>query len=117
MIERFHDDAYQIRYGHSTPGAPLELVNLRVVAIGSLPGRIEGFHPAAFDDVEPQRRQVVFDGVAHDATIFQRDTLPLGFAFRGPAIVEEETATTAVPPGWQGRVDELGNLILTPVSE
>jgi N-methylhydantoinase A len=115
MIGRFHD-AYQVRYGHSTPGAPLELVNLRVVAVGSLPGRIEGFHPAASDGVEPQRRQVVFDGVAHDATIFQRHTLPLGFAFRGPAIVEEETATTAVPPGWQGRVDELGNLILTPMS-
>lgn len=115
MIERFHD-AYQVRYGHSTPGAPLELVNLRVVAVGSLPGRIEGFHPAASDGVEPHRRQVVFDGVAHGATIFQRGTLPLGFAFRGPAIVEEETATTAVPPGWQGRVDELGNLLLTPVS-
>ena len=50
MIERFHA-AYQIRYGHSTPGAPLELVNLRVVAVGSLPGRIEGFHPAASDDL------------------------------------------------------------------
>jgi N-methylhydantoinase A len=115
IIERFHD-VYQVRYGHSTPGAPLELVNLRVVAIGSLPGRIGGFQPAASDGVEPQRRQVVFDGVAHDAAIFERRTLPLGFAFKGPAIVEEETATTAVPPGWQGRVDELGNLILTPVS-
>jgi N-methylhydantoinase A len=115
IIERFHD-VYQVRYGHSTPGAPLELVNLRVVAIGSLPGRIEGFQPAASEGVEPQRRQVVFDGVAHDATIFERRTLPLGFAFKGPAIVEEETATTAVPPGWQGRVDELGNLILTRVS-
>ena len=115
MIERFHD-AYQIRYGHSTAGAPLELVNLRVVAVGSLPGRIAGFHPDASDDSKPQRRRVVFDGIAHDATIIQRDTLPLGFAFTGPAIIEEETATTAVPPAWQGRVDELGNLILTPAS-
>ena len=112
MIERFHD-AYQVRYGHSTPGAPLGFVNLRVVAVGSLPGRIEGFHPAASDTVMPQRRRVVFDGVAHNAAIFQRDTLPLGFEFTGPAIVEEETATTTVPPNWQGRVDQLGNLILT----
>jgi N-methylhydantoinase A len=66
--------------------------------------------------VEQGRRRVVFDGVAHDSTILQRGTLPLGFAFRGPAIVEEETATTAVPPGWQGRADQLGNLILTPVT-
>jgi N-methylhydantoinase A len=112
MTERFHE-AYQIRYGHSTPGAPLELVNLRVIAVGSLPGRVEGFQPAAAESVQPARRQVVFAGVAHDAAIFQRDCLPLGFAFTGPAIVEEETATTTVPPNWQGRVDHLGNLILT----
>jgi N-methylhydantoinase A len=112
MTERFHA-AYQIRYGHSTPGAPLELVNLRVIAVGSLPGRVEGFQPAAAENVRPAQRRVVFAGVAHDAAIFQRDTLPLGFAFTGPAIVEEETATTTVPPNWQGRVDQLGNLILT----
>jgi N-methylhydantoinase A len=112
MSKRFHD-AYQIRYGHSTPDAPLELVNLRVVAVGSLPGRIAGFHPATSRGVEPRRRPVVFADVTHDAAIFQRDTLPLGFTFSGPAIVEEETATTTVPPGWQGRVDDLGNLILT----
>jgi N-methylhydantoinase A len=112
MTERFHA-AYQIRYGHSTPGAPLELVNLRVIAVGSLPGRVEGFHPVAADTIVPRRRRVVFDGIAHDAAIFQRDTLPLGFEFTGPAIVEEETATTTVPPDWQGKVDQLGNLILT----
>jgi N-methylhydantoinase A len=115
MTEQFHA-AYHIRYGHSTPGAPLELVNLRVIAVGSLPGRIEGFHPAASGTTEQGRRRVVFDGVAHDATILQRGTLPLGLAFTGPAIVEEETATTTVPPGWQGRADQLGNLILTPVT-
>ena len=116
MIERFHA-AYHIRYGHSTPGAPLELVNLRVVAIGSLPGRIEGFQPAASE--RRWSRGAVESSLTASPTTrrsSQRGTLPLGFAFRGPAIVEEETATTAVPPGWQGRVDELGNLILTPVS-
>ena len=37
-------------------------------------------------------------------------------AFTGPAVIEEETATTVLPPGWQGRVDDLGNLVLTPAS-
>ena len=31
----------------------------------------------------------------------------------GPAIVDEQTATTVVPPGWTLRVDELGNLLVT----
>src|SRR3954466_11200056 len=77
MSERFHD-AYQIRYGHSTPGAPLELVNLRVIAVGSLPGRIAGFQPTTAAAAEPGRRRVVFAGIAHEATILQRDTLPIG---------------------------------------
>ena len=33
-----------------------------------------------------------------------------GAAIRGPAIVEEFGATTVVPPGWQGALDDLGNL-------
>jgi N-methylhydantoinase A len=116
MSEWFHA-AYQVRYGHSTPDAPLELVNLRVVAIGALAGRVEGFQPAAPDVAEAGRRRVIFAGVAHDAVIYPRHTLPLGFTCSGPAIVEEETATTVVPPGWQGTVDRLGNVILKPVAK
>jgi N-methylhydantoinase A/oxoprolinase/acetone carboxylase beta subunit len=31
----------------------------------------------------------------------------------GPHVIEEETATTVVPPGWTSRVDKLGNIIVT----
>jgi N-methylhydantoinase A len=30
----------------------------------------------------------------------------------GPAIVEQDDTTTLVTPGWRGRVDRLGNLVL-----
>jgi N-methylhydantoinase A/oxoprolinase/acetone carboxylase beta subunit len=39
--------------------------------------------------------------------------LPAGAAASGPLVIEEDTATTVVPPGWGARVDELGNLIVT----
>ena len=35
----------------------------------------------------------------------------------GPAIVDEQTATTVVPPGWTLRVGALGTLLLTNVGE
>ena len=35
----------------------------------------------------------------------------------GPAIVDEQTATTIVPPGWTLRVGALGTLLLTNVGE
>ena len=38
----FHD-AHRVRYGHSTPGAPVEFVNLRVAAMGRIAGAAPPF--------------------------------------------------------------------------
>jgi hypothetical protein len=38
-----------------------------------------------------------------------------GARIDGPAIVSEATGTTMIEPGWQGRIDALGNLILERV--
>jgi N-methylhydantoinase A len=35
----------------------------------------------------------------------------------GPAIIDEWTTTTIVPPRWQASGDSLGNLILTPAGK
>jgi N-methylhydantoinase A len=45
--------------------------------------------------------------------IYGRDDLPPGARFAGPAVVEQMDSNTLVPPGWQCRVDEYGNVILT----
>jgi len=50
------------------------------------------------------------------ATVYDRDALPEGFAFAGPAIVQQTDTTTLVEPGWSGVVDRAGNLILTSSS-
>ena len=47
-----------------------------------------------------------------DAKVFQRDALTAAAAIEGPAIIAEDTATTVIDPGWSGRVDERGFLIL-----
>ncbi|MFN8593186.1 MAG: hydantoinase/oxoprolinase family protein [Thermomicrobiales bacterium] len=108
---RFHG-LYETRYGHATLGAPIEIVNLRIAAVGLLPERRGGAWPDGGAH-EPATRLVRLDGVPHQAAILRRDRLPVGAFFSGPAIIEEETATTVLPPGWQGRIDELGNLVLT----
>ena len=35
-----------------------------------------------------------------------------GIVLRAPALVCEFSATTVVPPGWECRVDDWGNLVL-----
>ena len=58
-------------------------------------------------------RVIYLDGQsATSALVYERDGLAVGTTIEGPAIVEQFDATTIVPPGWSGRVDERRNLIL-----
>jgi N-methylhydantoinase A len=111
--ESFHD-AHRIRYGHSTPGAPVEFVNLRLAGFGRIAGETAPFR-APDEDADPVagRRRAVFDGEAVETLVLHRDRLGPGASFEGPAVVEEESATTVVPPGSTMTVDRHGNLLIT----
>jgi N-methylhydantoinase A len=56
---------------------------------------------------------VYFPGRGYlESRSYRRDSLHAGQTVRGPALVEEPTSTTVVPPGWRGHVDGYGNLVL-----
>ena len=111
IASAFHD-AYAAIYGHADRGAAVEVINLRVTAIGDtakprlsrIPGR---------DDAgpSPRTRRVFFEGEAADAAVFDRDDLFAGQRFDGPAIVEQYDTTTFVPEGFACRVDDFGTII------
>ncbi len=46
------------------------------------------------------------------ATVYDRDRLPAGASFSGPALIEEATATTAVLPGQRVTIDRFGLLLI-----
>jgi N-methylhydantoinase A len=56
------------------------------------------------------RRPLFADGAWHEAPVYQREMLPLGAVFAGPAVVQQVDATTIIEPGWTARVDKIGNL-------
>jgi|GEM_PF-3069276 len=59
-------------------------------------------------------RPVIFatNGPApQDTPIYQRETLPAGGTFTGPAIVTQYDTTTVLPPGWLARIDAIGNIV------
>lgn len=104
------DDAHAERYGFADPAAVLELVTVRMTAV--VPGpRVD--LAAGAGDAAPTRssRPVVFDGTPHDAEILAGD-LPPGLDVAGPAVCELREATVVVSPGWHGRVDAAGTLVL-----
>ena len=114
IIDDFHT-AHQRRYGHSDASAEAEFVNLRVATLGLLPHRRKSRRSTEGSDEVTQldERRAVFSGTAHTTPVFARDALPPSFRFEGPAIVEEKSATTVVPPGWRAVVDPQGHLLLS----
>jgi N-methylhydantoinase A len=112
--ERFHVE-HKRRYGFDQRFAQVEVVTLRVTAIGVLP--TPGF---AFDDLAGpdataalvDRRPVLFgDGVV-EAAHFQRSALRPGNRINGPAIVLQDDCTTLIHPGQSLLVDQRHNLIV-----
>ncbi|MFK8016961.1 MAG: hydantoinase/oxoprolinase family protein [Gammaproteobacteria bacterium] len=112
-IADFHA-AHDKRYGHANTKAPVEFVNLRIAAFGGLEKYSDTNALVVDDQQAPElgQRSVVFSSKRFDTPIVARDRLSPGYAQPGPLIVEEQSATTVVPPGWTTRVDEAGNLIL-----
>jgi len=108
------------RYGHAHPAEPLELVNLRVRAVGATPAL--AFEPLPAAGADPAAAQLGVEPAwfasqagaleALPTRLYDREALRPGNALVGPAILFQLDATTVVPPGWQGQGDGFGHLLL-----
>ena len=112
--DAFHREHKSV-YGHENRAATIEMVNARLTAFGLVAKPAADRYrsaTASLDGALVARRPVWFDGAPHDCPVWERERLPERARLAGPAIVEEFGATTVIPPGWAGEVDEHGNLIL-----
>ena len=112
FADAFHA-AHQRLYYHSDPGAPVQVINLRLVAVGRTPK--PGFAPEAEREggAEPERRIPVYAGGARrQVPLFLRHRLRPGDRIQGPAVVAQEDTTLCVADGFTGRVDGYRNLLL-----
>ena len=117
LARRFHAEHERL-YAHSLPESVVELVALRVTALGTLP------RPAATrlagGGVEPPAaarlgaRPVYFEeaGGWVDCAIYDRAGLLAGNRLAGPAIVEQMDTTTVLFPGQTADVHATGTLII-----
>jgi N-methylhydantoinase A len=104
--------AFEREFGRRDSDKPVELVNLRVV--GSVAVNAPAFpHLAPGGAMPPSvTRRITVDGAPRTAEILSRAALPLGARVTGPAVIEEMTATTYLPPHWTLQVGGHGELIL-----
>jgi len=116
-VASFHQ-AHERRYGYADSEEPVEIVNVRLRAIGVVPkpslARLPV--PPPWQPVPSDERQVVFGRsrqlLACTTALYERDRLGPGAVLSGPAIVTQYDTTTVLPPGWFARVDAVNNLIV-----
>ena len=105
---------YEERYAQKDSG-PCEIVSFRVVGFGSGPS-ID--LPVKSSDTEASPaaiRPISFNSQFVDTPIYHRVELPAHSLISGPAIIEEDGATTVIPPRFSASVDKYG--ILTVMRE
>jgi len=117
-LAAFHG-AHRDLYGYSYEGRELvEIVNVGVTGLGLL--QRPRIPAAAGGDTDPSAAEratttVNFPQSRGKVTcpVYVRSKLEAGNEIRGPAIVEQYDSTTVINPGWDGRLDEWGSLVLT----
>ncbi len=105
-------EAHRREYGYDIPERAIEVVNCRLKAIGLIDRPAPFFQDAAGTSQPKATRRVHFAAGWIDTPIFDRDDLAIGTRLAGPAVIDEMSATTLVPPGCALTVDRTGNLLL-----
>jgi N-methylhydantoinase A len=111
------DAAHERAYGYAAPEDAVELVNVRLAAIGVTPRPRRAPLPEGGRDPRGAlkgTREVWFAEIGGWQTthVLDRAKLLSGNVVAGPAIVEEHDASTLVHPGWEAAVDPPGNLLV-----
>lgn len=105
-------DVHERTFGYSYRGKQIvEIVNLRVQAIGETFRPTVDEHRAATTAARPAARRVFFRKLGwSESPIHQRLDLSVDARVVGPAVIEEYGSTIVVYPDWQAEVDPHWNL-------
>ena len=110
---RFHS-AHRERYGYSDSNRPVEIVSLRVKAMGvtdkpAINRSVINKHSLAKPS---STASVYFSGRKTPTPVYLREALNSGTRFAGPAIVTEYSSTLMIPAGWKAVVDAWRNIAI-----
>lgn len=116
IIEAFHSRHEQL-YTYAERHNTIEVVNLESTLYGlvdkpkqakigkgkPIAKALKGYRKAIFSNSGKAQKTPVYDG----------DVLGLGATITGPSIIEEETTTIVVQPGWTAKLDASGSYVIT----
>ncbi len=114
LAESFHQEHMRL-FTYELRDEPLDIVNVRARATGSVKRpELKPLKPAGAGSARLASRPIRFRdvGAAVDCAIYDRARLDAGEVVKGPAVIEEYTSATLIPPGFTAEVDDVGNILL-----
>jgi N-methylhydantoinase A len=117
-MKRFHARHDEL-FGYSEPEETVEVVNLRLVAVGLTRKPEASERPATRTSLEAalkESREIYFaaSGGWVETPIYDGHQLERGHRIEGGAVVEQRNTTIVVEPGFELACDRYGNYILSP---
>jgi len=106
----FHK-AHKRMNGYNKPKSEIEVITLRVRAIGKKRELEIPYLQNEKIKIKPLKDRIVLGGKNINVSVFNRKYFYSGFEFAGPALILEDTSTILIPHGYRCRVDKWGNII------
>ena len=113
-IRSAFDALYEQRYAHHSPEEPVEMVNIRLGAIGKRPALAFPSLAVGGDATPSAEREVYFSDARRPlrAKVYRRDRLGAGAQIAGPALIQEHGTTTVLFENDRCEVAPSGELII-----
>jgi len=114
-IRTAFDALYELRYAHHSAEEPVEMVNMRLGAVGKRPPLAFPSLAAAGTAVPSGERAAYFSSASEPLTakVYRRDALGAGTRIAGPALIQEYGTTTVLFEQDHCAVAPSGELIIT----
>jgi N-methylhydantoinase A len=113
VAESFHR-RHRLTYGHDNRAEPVQLVSIRLTAIGEIPqvSLRQAPAPARTDPLKGRREAWFREHGAVAAAVYARTRMPAELEIGGPAVIESLESTILVPPAWQAKMNDDGFVLL-----
>jgi N-methylhydantoinase A len=112
QLRTLFEGEHRGRYGYARAQLAVEVVNLRVRVVQPKVGAPLTPPMPAGTGAAPEWAEVHLGGQLVRAQFIAREALRVGDTVIGPAVIEEATATTLVPPNWHAICLPTGDLLL-----
>ncbi len=115
------DEIHEQQFSYTLESFPLELTRLTVTVVDASPDiEIPRIHPAD-GEAPPQsaiieKKTIVVQGKEHQATFWDRAAISKnGYKVEGPCVIVEMDSNTLIQPGFEGTIDAVGNICISPM--